>query len=830
MITSQLAKILIAFALTTSIYATTSEEYSPSYSLINDEESLLPEYVSYSYDNGCLNITKTTYQVLVDPLGVADSQQKYISSFDWVLSSPDREEISILEHSDSASKNSVSVSVGHNTRILSFDIIEDMEHTLAGLSTTYRYGDDHIWEHGAAINRSTADSTIGTLTADFVSNQSVGQAGDAYAGAIYNINGSSIHAIKGNFIGNLAHGDYINRSALGGAIAQLNADTVIGSIHGDFIGNTAYGQADADSLEGANGAYGGAIYQEGGARIGSLTSDFISNYAYAYRDGGGAYGGTIYLDSSTIGSIAGEFNSNYTYSRGNSHGGAIALTTHSSINTINSDFYNNRVVSDATNGTAYGGAIYNAGTIEQITGSFIGNYAQSGSEKAHGGAIYNTDGGSITLYATDECITITGNYVLRGADQEKVYEGIYNTAGSSSDASSITFKSSDESCITVNDMINGSSTHREKQLLLIGDGSSSTRVMINNSIENQTVHVEGAHMKLGSNAGSDFAPASSALLINSSLHITTGDVVAAPEYLGVGNSIVNNGNLYLSSGVLSSNLLEGAGQVHLGTEAKLQLARDISVNQAITTSGKNISITGQGINANSALSGSIDVESSGESASLLLSQLCIDDLSMNLTSGATLTIEQVHISDDVHITAGDGARVLLASTSIAEGVEFYLEGGIFDMNSNIQGNVSAIRLEDVTLSNASSTSSAISEIMDLSEGSLGVGRVFTVDSNLSGHTLNILGDLNLELDLNDEMYEIFLKSMLTDAPLGLDFGKNEIVNAGINSASLSLRGKNYSLMHIQTQDGSGVFLVVPEPSSVSLGLLALTAFLLRRRR
>ncbi len=48
--------------------------------------------------------------------------------------------------------------------------------------------------------------------------------------------------------------------------------------------------------------------------------------------------------------------------------------------------------------TAYGGAIYNKGTIGDISGNFSGNFAQSDSYYVYGGAIYNYKGtiGDIT--------------------------------------------------------------------------------------------------------------------------------------------------------------------------------------------------------------------------------------------------------------------------------------------------------------------------------------------------------------------------------------------------------------------------------------------------
>ena len=77
-------------------------------------------------------------------------------------------------------------------------------------------------------------------------------------------------------------------------------------------------------------------------------------------------GGAIY-NRGTIGNITGDFIGNYASSIGTGH--------------------NNVSSSD---GALSGGAIYNRGSIRDITGNFIENYSSSSNGTAQGGAIYNT--------------------------------------------------------------------------------------------------------------------------------------------------------------------------------------------------------------------------------------------------------------------------------------------------------------------------------------------------------------------------------------------------------------------------------------------------------
>ena len=135
--------------------------------------------------------------------------------------------------------------------------------------------------------------------------------------------------------------------------------------------------------------------------------------------GGNAYGGAIY-NSGTIEGITGDFIGNYTTSSNlYTYGGAIYNAR--TIGEITGDFIGNYTTSSG--GNAYGGAIYNKGTIGKITGDFIGNYATSSGDSAYGGAIYN-------YYGTIE--GITGDFIGNYATSSGGYAdggAIYNNRG-----------------------------------------------------------------------------------------------------------------------------------------------------------------------------------------------------------------------------------------------------------------------------------------------------------------------------------------------------------------------------------------------------------------
>ena len=255
---------------------------------------------------------------------------------------------------------------------------------------------------GAIYNK----GKIGNITGDFIGNYA-SSSSDANGGAIYN-EGGTIGDITGDFIGNYS-------SATGGAIYNKEK---IGNITGDFIGNyaSAAGGAIYNSYKGticnisgdfignyvssSYEATGGAIYNDEYRTIGDISGDFIGNYAYSSY----AYGGAIYNNQyGTIRDITGDFIGNYVSSVSSHYdakGGAICNDEYGTISNIDGNF-NGNYVSTSSYYAAKGGAIYNDGIIENITGDFIGNHASSSSSDAKGGAIYN-----------DEVIeNITGNFV-----------------------------------------------------------------------------------------------------------------------------------------------------------------------------------------------------------------------------------------------------------------------------------------------------------------------------------------------------------------------------------------------------------------------------------
>ncbi|MCM1264579.1 MAG: hypothetical protein NC200_00115 [Candidatus Gastranaerophilales bacterium] len=140
------------------------------------------------------------------------------------------------------------------------------------------------------------------------------------------------------------------------------------------------------------GNEGGAIRNTQNANV-NIIADFVANYAHtdAYAAGGGA----IY-NTGSIGNISGNFIENYVTSSVpiELSGGAIYNSGSSAVmGKLENVTFQGNYIKTATNSLVRGGAIANidtkSNTIGNISGSFIGNYAETGNANAQGGAIAN---------------------------------------------------------------------------------------------------------------------------------------------------------------------------------------------------------------------------------------------------------------------------------------------------------------------------------------------------------------------------------------------------------------------------------------------------------
>ena len=319
----------------------------------------------------------------------------------------------------------------------------------------------------------------GLVSGNSISVTKTGGTGDVFAQGSVLYSRGSLGGISGTFKNNSVNTSSAERSkasANGGAFA-LYAGTNIKSISGDFIGNSATSKYAGTDGKYAGGnqvsAGGGAIHIEGqygnkAVSIDEIDGDFTSNSANgdAYANGGAIYikGGADREGNDgfavTVGMIDGDFSRNSvtaTADKGafvaeaymkNSTGGAVSIKEENGAATvtIDGDFEYNTVTTNATN--AFGGAIYNEGTLTLEDSDFTYNKAASTSGKSRGGAIYNaatnakgdTVAGSVTINGDVDIIGNSagwggaiwneGKLVFNNNGQQVTFGGNSATAGS----------------------------------------------------------------------------------------------------------------------------------------------------------------------------------------------------------------------------------------------------------------------------------------------------------------------------------------------------------------------------------------------------------------
>ena len=240
----------------------------------------------------------------------------------------------------------------------------------------------------------------------------------AYGGAIYNANNG---IVTGGTIAEISDNYAKGGIASGGAI--YNSATFSANIIGDIVNNY---------IEGKYNIRGGAINNSG--TFGNIVSENISNN-YAKYENAGAQGGAI--DNEGNGTIASLYVKNLTDNKiilsdktkgAYEYGGAIY-----NAGTINEGFIENVSDNYIDGRQAHGGAIYNTGAFNAAMGNIVNNYAKSTAAPTYGGAIYNS-GTMTTLtgdnlsnnYATSETAPVYGGAIYNSGNNAKIDTISYN--------------------------------------------------------------------------------------------------------------------------------------------------------------------------------------------------------------------------------------------------------------------------------------------------------------------------------------------------------------------------------------------------------------------
>lgn len=279
--------------------------------------------------------------------------------------------------------------------------------------------------HGTAIDNNEG-GYIGTISNSTFKNNKVYRTGyttfptgiNYHASAAALDNYGTIDKITDSlFEGNSAESQSVSASNSGAAIMSVkDGDTMPGRINliedTQFINNHTFAE---------NGtAHGGATSLSNTGTINRVL--YQGNYAESA--GQHASAGALFVNGE-MGEIQNStFTNNYTKGETYSRGGALYVNKATTVGNISDTAFSSNHA-DATTSYAQGGAIYNAGTMENITGSFNNNYATSldttGGFVVAGGAIYNTENaviGNITA-------NFDGNYVQSDAAQANA-GAIYN--------------------------------------------------------------------------------------------------------------------------------------------------------------------------------------------------------------------------------------------------------------------------------------------------------------------------------------------------------------------------------------------------------------------
>ncbi len=584
-----------------------------------------------------------------------------------------------------------------------------------------------------------------------------------------------IGTLEGDFVGNsIPNIDYgqVSPNLSGGALGgSVQADSIIGN----FIGNLATNE-------------GGAIRDESAGKKDSIEGDFIGNTAVT------GSGGAIDAQQQSITSIKGDFIAN----RAGVAGGAVSLASMNA-GTLEGDFFNNhansqggavflqngslsKLIGDFSNNSSRnGGALsVTSATLGTLTGDFIANTATG-----DGGAIY-TYGGTITLRADTQSMYFTGN-TANGQSNALFSEGIRTTT--------TYFVASEGHRIVVNDGIDGGNYVFRQ---IIGTYGS---IEFNNTVENHTIAVTTGTLELGEFGGAlvgtgQEVEASQALLIKNIVTVSKGATVDAYSGAALGetatsNTITNSGTITFDTGMLANN-------VKLSSGGELKLTGTGGSSSVISATGEGNKITGTG--RTNYVTGTITVDSA--------STLYANDIALS----ADVTVTNSSDKTDFVLTNGIITDIDLGEMRTSEGVATSSIAGykgesasvdlkIYDM-LNVGAELSALTMEDSITFDIPMTATEFNSHFIASE--MEQMLMFQFGEELgsfgSDYSTALASGLRVFLNIEGTLHQADYEFVNPDGSLALGF-----------SLPVSTAG-------------------VPEPSTATLSLLALTGLLARRRR
>ncbi len=627
--------------------------------------------------------------------------------------------------------------------------------------------------------RVSLTSASGTTSSSNYNLYKANHTGNEYGGAFF-LNGGTVGNVHGHFFNNACTGR-------GGAL-YFEYNSTANIVSGIFAGNTSSpGSGGAvylcydsslQTIEGVfagnnAGDWGGAVQLTINCSIQTITdSTFIGNSA---GNNGGAIG--IYSGSS-IGSIDANFYANKTI---NGRGGAIALDSTSTITgTITGSFNSNSAGSS-------GGAISLwSNSIDSIKADFIGNKAN-----AHGGAIHSVGSGA-------SIEGIVGNFTNNSSGEHG--GAIMNDAG--------TYSSITGNFIGNKSGSNGGAIYNGNSGT-INLVASATGILFSenrstrDATNDDTIFNDDATINFNAGAGD--------IIVN-------GSIAAADGTAHRGNLNVTAGNVAFNSQVHNQNIVVSAGELSLG-----------SYSNAAGASRAQLSSSSLAVNSTAVLT--------------------VDNAS-SLGTGNTISANgsaEVHLAAGTlsnDITLGDTSRLMVAaSVTLNSQLQFSNSAMIADANGNL-GQLNAVTIgasASITGESVALTNSAIN-FNDPGPAS----NIVVNEENLNIYSIttaidisSIAGTLVLNVDIADTVS--FLADYFYGGPPELAFLLNDM-----NGLSTSIFGDGYdystgvsfnfngiigSVTAAQDYNGGILFTVsIPEPSTATLSLLALTALLMRRRR
>ncbi len=254
----------------------------------------------------------------------------------------------------------------------------------------------------------------------------------------------------------------------------------------------------------------------------------------------------------------------------------------------------------------------------------------------------------------------------------------------------------------------------------------------------------------------------------------------------------------------------------------------------ITVSGADTDSAGVANISTSSISSSTITVESGAEASVTASSFSSSELI--LEENATATVNDATLSSDALIELASGATLTLDNVIMTDSFALTQTDNTNSSSAEYTNSTSSTVLNDTTLQASSGSNLSITTSSDLATTTYTVTSFSGMATSETTTSVTASGEFLIAMVLTDAEYESFIEDFSYNRTIEIVIDDVMIAEAATLNAYVQISSESYGTLTFGAESpgaavvGNNIVFTVPEPSTATLSLMALAGLLARRKR